>query len=399
MNYFEDEDIDPVDPSAAPVGNGSDELDHDALRERNILDKILLAVWNLGEMVMLAWSREPSEVVFLAVPHYSILEPQRGAHGGDSAAHYLETMNHILSGPKQVPGEALLRMRRQLGSHTRLVRAPLEAGSSLSARQISALVNRYGVTHVGERAVILLDIVGFSLRSPLEQVAMLNSLSYSINSASRQLFSRSIKLDFARTTTGDGFYIWNRALGLQADIALYKLLMLILANNAVARRKAVHFPVPALRSAFHIGSHYEFYQVEGLNPTPFNYIVGHVTIELARMLAEAAPGQIVVGDFSLVATGADPSEAEVTAPVFIERSAMVLEHLTGLEVAGDRIRNIRCYLTGEGTPSSGFRIKRHLITDKHGQTRWIYNAKMNIHLHSGEPIYLGLQHRDLPDRG
>ena len=382
--------------ASPPPGGSPEESDQNVLRERDALDKTLIAVWNQGETMMLAWSREQSEISVLAVPHYSILEPQRETHGGEAAGTYRDFINRILGGPKQVSADSLRWMRRHLGSQARIIRFPLSPDTSLSAEHISELVTRYGVTHVNERAVILLDIVGFSLQSPIAQVAMLNSLSYSINSASRQLFSRSIKLDFARTTTGDGFYIWNRSLGLQANIALYKLLMLILADNAVARRKAVHFPVPMLRAAFHIGEHYEFYQVEGLNPSSFNYIVGHVTIELARMLAGALPGQIIVGDFHLTRSDLHSDSTEVKAPKFIEQSEAMLDRLVGLEVAGDRVRNIRCYLTGEGSPSTGFHVNRHLIRDKHGQTRWVYNAKINIHLQNGDPIFLGIQNRGLP---
>jgi len=382
-----------------PRAGSPDEMDQNALRERDELEKTLIAVWNQGETMMLAWSREPSEASVLAVPHYSILEPHREAHGAEAAGGYREFINRILGGPKQVPGETLRWMRRHLGPLARIIRYPLSRDSGLSPEKISELVTRYGVTHVTERAVILLDIVGFSLQSPITQVAMLNSLSYSINSASRQLFSRSIKLDFARTTTGDGFYIWNRNLGLPANIALFKLLMLILADNAVARSKAVHFPVPALRAAFHVGEHYEFYQVDGLNPTSFNFIVGHVTIELARMLAGALPGQIVVGDFRLTSAELPSSPSDIESPKFIEQSETMLDRLVGLEVAGDRIRNIRCYLTGEGSPGGGFHVNRHLIRDKHGQSRWAYNAKMNIYLQTGQPIFLGIQNRDLPESG
>jgi hypothetical protein len=53
-----------------------------------------------------------------------------------------------------------------------------------------------------------------------------------------------------------------------------------------------------IRAAFHIGSHYELYQAEGVNPTVFSYIVGDVTIELARMIEKALPGQVMLGDFT-----------------------------------------------------------------------------------------------------
>src|SRR6185503_13088008 len=187
------------------------------------------------------------------------------------------------------------------------------------------------------------DAVGFSLREPLEQVAMLNSLSYSINSAHSQLLSEHVHINFARTTTGDGFYIWNRSRSMVADLALYQLMMLILADNAIAASKAKRFPVPQLRAAFHFGEHYEFYQVEGLNPSSFGYIVGQVTIELARMIEKALPGQIVVGDFTTDAeNGLPPCDTQT----FVKRTAVTLDQLQGLSIGEDRVREISCYLTG-----------------------------------------------------
>jgi hypothetical protein len=64
------------------------------------------------------------------------------------------------------------------------------------------MVRCYGVSLVRNRAVILLDAVKFSLQPPLDQMAMLNSLAYSVNSAYGQLLSKGIQIDFARTTTG-----------------------------------------------------------------------------------------------------------------------------------------------------------------------------------------------------
>jgi hypothetical protein len=53
-------------------------------------------------------------------------------------------------------------------------------------------------------------------------------------------------------------------------------MQLVLADNAIARKKARHNTVPRLRAAFHVGSSYEFHQSEGLNPTLYNFIVGDI---------------------------------------------------------------------------------------------------------------------------
>ena len=119
-----------------------------------------------------------------------------------------------------------------------------------------------------------------------------------MNSAYNKLQRQGVDVNFARTTTGDGYYVWNRDLGPYPDLDLLSFLLLILIDNAVAQDRASGNTVPLIRSAFHIGSHYELFQAEGVNPSVFSYIVGDVTIKLARMLDNARAGQIVLGEFS-----------------------------------------------------------------------------------------------------
>ena len=362
------------------------------------LDDALFAVWDLGANILLVWTRDEGEARFLAVRHYAIIEAfDAGPAAPAGAAGAF--MNGILAGPKFVPPAEFDRISGVLGAASHVFRWSSSL-TRLSDALVTPLVTRYGVSLVRERAVVLLDAVGFSLRSPLEQVGMLNSLSYSVNSAYRQLMSKDVEINFARTTTGDGFYIWNRARTLDANIALYKLMMLILTDNAVAQRKAKRFPVPKLRTAFHVGEHYEFYQVEALNPTTFGYIVGQVTIELSRMIGRALPGQILLGDFNVEVSSAEAQGVTRYSTLdFVAKTSSTLQQLNGLVVAEDRIENIRCYLTGEATPGGDFRVRRYDIRDKHGATRAVYNAKINIHRHEARPIYLGIQHKELHPPG
>jgi hypothetical protein len=259
------------------------------------LDEELLALWNLGENVLLCWTHSGEGLLVLSVPHYAI--PESVHVGVDNAGGDAPFIDDLLSGPRHLKPAEFHRIcasfnckPTRVGAGARIENANLDA-------LISGMVSRYGVSLVRNRAVMLLDAVEFSLQSPLDQMGMLNSLAYSVNSAYGQLLSKNIRIDFARTTTGDGFYIWNRATTLDANTELYKLMMMLLADNAVAQRKARGSWVPRLRAAFHVGEHYEFHQVEGVNPTQFSYIVGQVTVDLARMMDHALPGQILLGDF------------------------------------------------------------------------------------------------------
>lgn len=358
------------------------------------LDDKLFDLWNLGENVILAWTREDVELRFLTVHHFAIADTPTIAETGGRSAN--EVISQILASPKHVSPDEIERIHRIFGESAHLTSVTFKLGDEAGNEIINRLVTRYSVSLVKERAVVLLDAVGFSMHTPLEQVAMLNSLTYSVNSAYRQLLSKDIQIDFSRSTTGDGFYIWNQSRTAGANIALYKLMMLILADNAIAQRKFPNFPVPRLRAAFHVGEHYEFYQMEALNPTAFGYIVGRVTIELARMIESALPNQIILGEFDVDLIDKQTGETvRYDTLDFVDKTADALQQLKGLVIAGDDIENFSCYVTGESLSNGRFLADPIEICDKHGVTRSVYNAKINIHLHHAEPIFLGIQHKNL----
>ena len=215
-------------------------------------------------------------------------------------------------------------------------------------------------------------------------MTQLNSLSYSLNSAHAKMLEQDVNINFARSSSGDGFYIWNRDDGLEASVNLYHFMHIVLADNAIARSKAATKSVPRLRACFHVGSCYEFHQ-----------------IELARMIDAALPGQILVGDFmtdieSHTDTGTLRVEPNVDAVTFLERAQGNLSQLSGMVLSGDKVTAIKCYLTGEHMGAGQFNIRRLEIRDKHGLSRVAFNAKVNIYREEAQPILLGIQDKKLP---
>ena len=174
---------------------------------------------------------------------------------------------------------------------------------------------------------------------------------------------------------------------------------IVLADNAIARGKTTSKAVPLLRACFHVGACYEFHQAEGLNPTMHDFIVGDVTIELARMIDAALPGQILVGDFMADVSNEhiDPvqTQANLDAVMFLQRAQGNLSKLSGLELSGERVTAIKCYLTGEHMGGGQFNIRRLHIKDKHGLSRVAYNAKVNIYRETAQPILLGIEDKKL----
>jgi hypothetical protein len=372
-----------------------------SLRERSNLihlDKCLHSLWGLGANVLLNWCPREDSLDLLVVPHYAIAGYASGdmtvANGASESF-----LRSLLSGRRRLEPERLDKVARLLGievSHLPL-QHPI-GDNTYQLNVIERMIKRYSITYVPCRAVVLFDIVGFGLLSPFAQMTQLNSLSYSMNSAQSKLSSKKIGIDFARSTTGDGFYVWNADLTLDANINLYHFLHLVLADNAIARSKAAVNVVPRLRAGFHVGGSYEFHQAEGLNPTLYHFIVGDVTIELARMIEQAEADQILIGDFEAEMRFLDGDTASwVTLDTldFVERAKRSVEQLRGLVLSGERIDTIKCYLTGARLASGEFTVRRMQINDKHGKTRSVFNSKANIYRRNTDPILLGILDREL----
>jgi hypothetical protein len=368
------------------------------------LERQLYAQWNLGKNLILAWSRHPAGVLVLVVPHYTVATYGLAAAspvtpgGGHQPAPATEFIVSLLAGRREFSERQIRNAARLLDTEPALLRLRYPVAEDIiEAEPIEQLIKRYSVSYVPSRAVALFDIVGFSLLSPFEQMTQLNSLSCSLNAAHSKMLARRMQVNFARSTTGDGFYIWNRDLGIQADVNLYHLMHLVLADNAIAQRKAQGRTVPLLRTCFHAGSCYEFHHAEGLNPTIYNDIVGEVTIELARMIEQALPGQILVGNFSVPGLDGDAT-APLDAVRFIDRAQGSLAVLNGLELSDEAVESIKCYLTGGAHPDGTFSVRRLHISDKHGRSRVAFNAKVNIHRRDAEPILLGIEDKSLLDQ-
>jgi hypothetical protein len=375
------------------------------LRQRSNLvhlERCLHEHWSLGQNNILSWAPLDEGILILVLPHYAIAEFTSAQPGSNPPRVSPAFITELISGDRQLNFEQMQKVARLL--EVKPVYLPLRqplSGHPVETQIIEKMIRRYGISYVASRAVTLFDIVGFSLLTPFEQMTQLNSLSYSLNSAHAKMLDQDVGINFARSSSGDGFYVWNRDDGLEANVNLYHFMHIVLADNAIARSKASSKAVPRLRACFHVGSCYEFHQAEGLNPTMHDYIVGDVTIELARMIEAALPGQILVGEFIASHSQPDPdpteTQAHIDAVTFLQRAQGNLAKLSGLEFSGERVTAIKCYLTGENMGGGQFSIRRLTIKDKHGLSRVAYNAKVNIYREHTQPILLGIEDRKLPE--
>lgn len=371
------------------------------LRQRSNLvhlERCLHTEWSLGQNSILSWCPLDDGIMVLVVPHYAIAEYTAAPDADPEMPQRVSArfITELISGDRQLRQSQMQKVARLLGVEPKFItlRQAL-SNHPVETQIVEKMVRRYGINYVASRAVTLFDIVGFSLLTPFEQMTQLNSLSYSLNSAHAKMLELDVGINFARSSSGDGFYIWNRDHGIEANVNLYHFMHLVLADNALAQSKSASKSVPQLRACFHVGSCYEFHQAEGLNPTVHDFIVGDVTIELARMIEAALPGQILVGDFmadlSDQMTEASESQVNLDAVSFLQRAQNNLTKLSGLELSGERVTAIKCYLTGERLESGDFNIRRLNIKDKHGLTRSAYNAKINIYRDTAPPILLGIE--------
>ena len=373
------------------------------LRQRSNLvhvERCLHDQWRLGQNNILSWATFEDGLLVLVVPHYAIAEYAAPRTDNLPPRVSPRFITELISGDRQLSYTQMQKVARLL--EVEPVYIPLRqqlSGHPVETQIIEKMIRRYGINYVASRAVTLFDIVGFSLHTPFEQMTQLNSLAYSLNSAHAKMLEQDVGINFARSSSGDGFYVWNRDDGLEANVNLYHFMHIVLADNAIARSKSTSKSVPRLRACFHVGSCYEFHQAEGLNPTMHDFIVGDVTIELARMIEAALPGQILVGDFLVDLSGVenDPAatQANIDAVTFLQRAQGNLSKLSGMEFSGERVTAIKCYLTGENMGGGQFNIRRLHIKDKHGLSRVAYNAKVNIYRELAQPILLGIEDKKL----
>jgi hypothetical protein len=348
------------------------------------LHAIFFDLWRFGSNALVGWRPSRSGIEIITLPkvrlfadhgrHLPVFSEGSLMEGAalDDAARLLDVQ----------PVE--LRLDRRIGT------GPGEIPPALVER----VFRLFTVRRVLHRAVLLLDIVGFSKAAPEAQAAQLTTLEFSLNLAEEMARAHGLAVQFARTTTGDGFYVWNERSGLRADIDFFCAVAIFQILFSALRRTATHAAsVPVLRLVLSIGSHFLYHQPRKDGSDAGAFIVGDVTIQVARLIGTARPDQMLVGDFQRpLGLGQNRANAETFLLAVSER----LAGLKDLRVLGYRIDRIGFYLTGPRNASDGRHVPALIsITDKHGFEHRCYNAKLNAFAEQGEPYYCGLQHGDL----
>lgn len=348
------------------------------------LEKTLRKQWRLGQSIVLCWCWDERGLLVIFVPHYFLGNYCAHRDDPDVSNENENYIRALISGRRRKSRDELFAVAVRLSVSPTFIKLENPLDESISVMSgVEEIIRRYGLSFVERRAVLLFDIADFSLFSSFEQASQLNSLSYSMNSVYNKLAARGMTINFARTTTGDGYYVWNRDNHPQSDQELFLFLQLVLADNGLARAVSRGNTVPVVRAAFHIGSHYELYQAEGVNPTVFSYIVGDVTIELARIIEKTVPGQVILGDF-----GACAGEEHGSA-IFVKGCEEAAKALEGLTLMGKPLRSLRSWLSSDASDGAEGKPLDVAITDKHGIKHHAFNLQGELEFDDGT-ITLGM---------
>ena len=242
-----------------------------------------------------------------------------------------------------------------------------------------------------------MDIVGFSKHTPEAQASQLSTLEFALNIAEESCKQKNLPMEMRRSTTGDGFYIWNRRTGPDADIALFVLMSLFLTYYSGLKRAITEKDAaPDIRTAASCGSHYSFY-----NPgrdvlyTSDEYIVGDVTISVARLIGKTNTHQIVIGAFTRPGPNATQ---DYTPEIMIRLASKELEKFNGMPLFGSPVERFSFYLTGPKSQDGRFKNQKMRVIDKHGFEHICFNGKVNVFVEGDDPYYTGWQHSDLTQK-
>lgn len=351
------------------------------------LHGIFYDLWRFGSHALVGWRPSRLGIEIITVPKVRLFS--------DHAQHLT------------VFGEGNLMRGAELDDAARLLdvqpvelrlEAPVGDGpGQIAPALVEAAFSLFTVTKTQHRAVLLIDIVGFGKATSEQQAAQLTSLEFSLNLAEEMARAHGLAVRFGRTTTGDGFYVWNERQGLRADIDFFCAVALFQILFSALKRAATNAStVPVLRMCLSIGSHFLYRQPRKDGSDGGAFIVGDVTVKVARMISTAMPDQVLIGDFQRpLGLGQRQCDAET----FLTATSERLSNLGDIRVLGDHIDRIAFYLTGPRSADGRHRPTLISITDKHGFEHRCYNAKLNAFPDVGEPYYCGLQHADLVRSG
>ncbi|MBI1775078.1 MAG: hypothetical protein HYR63_07005 [Proteobacteria bacterium] len=341
------------------------------------------ALWRLGSSALVGWTVAGNSLEILTSPKVRLFSMKSAPR-------------RVFFGTRRMGPNTFAEVARSLEAQPVELRLDHRIGDGpdeLPLDAIEQLFEAFAVTRTEHHAVFLIGIAGFSNSPPEQQAVQLSTLGFALNLAAEMARKQGVRLVMHRSTTGDGFYVWNTVKGMEADENLFIGLILFLVFHASLRRSTTApEAVPPVRIAASVGSHYTYRQPSPDGMGGAEFIVGDVTISLARLVGAARPNQILIGDFFRVD---DKTEEVLGLEDFLERVFERTAFLSTITMPGGSIEKVAAYLTGPRRPDGTHRIQRLKVVDKHGYEHQCCNLKINVYPANGETYFCGLQHEDL----
>lgn len=321
--------------------------------------------WNHGDRLALAWTAVPGSLRVLMVERSAFLTLCRARP-------------NLWSDDRYHPPAMLRDLAAELGTATRLVEVVLvgRVDAAVHARMESA-VERFTLGLAPRQPVALVDLVGFSKLGPIDQLVRLASLEQGLCRAEAALQRASFGFTPLRTTTGDGFYLWY-ARGDAADAARLLALVLCTFLEFEAAGRDAGFDAGDLKATLGIGACFTFHRIAEQTPQDDTFVVGAVTVEIARLMAACRPGQILLG------TG--PQHRRLTT----WRAAIGELNAALGDTERDIDRRLRATLTGSRDDNGDAKLDRYTVRAKHGWTYPAVNMCAEALIADGRRVPLGL---------
>jgi hypothetical protein len=348
------------------------------------LNNLFFNLWSFGSNSLVAWTATRLGIDIISVPKVRLFNT-KNPH------------NNVFRGSRNLEKGLFQEVSQSLDSEPMEIRLDFNIGDDeigLTVNEVEEIFQNYATFKTDHRAVLLLDIVGFSKHTPEAQASQLSTLEFALNIAEESCKQKNLPMEMRRSTTGDGFYIWNRKTGPNADVALFVLMKLFLTfysglKRAITEKNAA----PDIRTAASVGSHYSFYAPgRDILYTSDEYIVGDVTINVARLIGKTNTHQIVIGAFN---RPGPPGEPEYNPERIIEAASKKLQEFQGMPLFGSPVQRFSSYITGPKKKDGEYKNQKMRVIDKHGFEHICYNAKVNVFLEDDDPYFIGLQHSDL----
>jgi hypothetical protein len=312
-----------------------------AVFDRALLTERMRRAWRHGDRLALAWTAVHGALRVLMVEQAAFLALCRARPDLWAERRYR-------------PPTTLRELQAELDDRARLIEVVMIGRLDASAHgQIEAVVERFSIRLSPHLPVALVDLVGFSKLGPIQQLARLSGLEKSLCRAEVTLARAGLGIAPMRTTTGDGFYVWTPTATDDRTVRLLALVLVTFVHFAAAGRDA-GFDAGELKATLGIGACFSLHRLAQQTPQDDTYVVGAVTVELARLMSACQPGQILLG------TGHQHR--------YLDSWRQAITALNGVFAAADATLGFRLQarLTGRGdAPDAG---ERYVVRAKHGCT-------------------------------